>query len=165
MPGNARRDDRRAVIAIRDGGLDHPAVQSLLRLHLAGSHAETPAANAHALDLDGLRAAGIAFVTAWDDDTLLGMGALKQLDDGTGEIKSMRTAPGQLRRGVARAILFYLVGVARARDYPRLYLETGTAPLFAPANALYEAFGFVDGPVFGGYPPSPHNRFMTLPLT
>jgi len=150
---------------LRAGGLDDPAVQELLRFHVATAHAETPAENAHALDLDGLRDPAIGFVTAWDGETLLGMGALKQLDARHGEVKSMRTAPGQQRRGVARAILSHLIATARARRYTRVSLETGTAPFFAPANVLYEAFGFVDGPVFGGYPPSPHNRFMTLTLT
>ena len=37
-------------------------------------------------------------------------------------------------------------------------------PAFDPANRLYEAASFVDGPVFGGYPPSPHNRFMVKEL-
>ncbi|WP_368039905.1 GNAT family N-acetyltransferase [Sphingomonas bacterium] len=92
------------------------------------------------------------------------MGALKDLGGGEGEVKSMRTAPGQLRRGIGRAMLARIVETARARGYRRLNLETGTSPSFAAANALYEQAGFVDGPVFGGYPPSPHNRFMTLSL-
>lgn len=76
----------------------------------------------------------------------------------------MRTAPAALRRGVARSLLAHLVALARTRGYIRLSLETGTAPMFAAANRLYEAAGFVDCAAFGGYPESPHNRFMTLTL-
>lgn len=86
------------------------------------------------------------------------------LDSGHGEIKSMRTAPGYLRQGVARALLDHALGEARRRGYLRVSLETGTHAQFGPANALYERAGFVDGPVFGGYPDSPHNRFMTMTI-
>ena len=153
------------MIGLREGGLDHPAAIDLLRLHLAESRAETPGENAHALDLAGLADPAISVFTAWDGAALAGIGALKALDPRHGEVKSMRTAPGHLRRGVARTLLAHLIAVSRQRGYTRLSLETGTAPSYGPANALYEAAGFVDGPVFGGYPPSPHNRFMTLALT
>ena len=89
---------------------------------------------------------------------------LRELGADGAEIKSMRTHPAQQRRGVARALLDHLVRIARARGYRRLRLETGTAPMFAAANRLYEHAGFVDAEAFGGYPPSPHNRFMTLVL-
>jgi putative acetyltransferase len=153
------------VIAIREGGLDDPAVQALLRLHRAESLASTPRENAHALDGDGLRGAGIRFFTAWEGEALVGMAALRRLEPGHSEVKSMRTAPGALRRGVARALLAHLLAEARAAGDTRLSLETGTAPMFDAANRLYETAGFRDGPVFGGYPPSAHNRFMTLELS
>nr|WP_276046697.1 MULTISPECIES: GNAT family N-acetyltransferase [unclassified Sphingomonas] len=149
---------------MREGGLDHPAVIELLRFHVREANANTPVANAHALDIDALRHLAIRFWSAWDGDTLLGMAALKELEPGHGEVKSMRVHPDHLRRGVASALLGHIVATARGRGYTRLSLETGTAPAFAPANALYERAGFVDGPVFGGYPASEHNRFMTLVL-
>ena len=140
------------------------AVSALLAEHVAFGRAHTPAENAHVLDAGGLDASAISFFTAWDGDALAGMAALRELDPVSGEVKSMRTAAAHLRRGVARALLDHLVAEARRRGYRRLCLETGTAAAFAPANALYEAFGFVDGPVIGGYPPSAHNRFMMLAL-
>ena len=149
---------------IRRGGLDRPAVAALLRLHRDEALGSTPRDHAHVLDLDDLRARAVRFFSAWDGDRLLGVAALKQLAPDHGEVKSMRTAPDALRRGVARALLDRLIAEARAAGWTRLSLETGTAAMFAPANALYERHGFVDGPVFGGYPPSAHNRFMTLAL-
>ena len=137
---------------------------ALLRCHHDEAHASTPRENAHVLDAGGLRAPGVAFYAAWDGEALAGIAALRDLEPGHAEVKSMRTAPAHLRRGVARALLAHLIAAARDRGIARLSLETGTAPMFAPANALYEAHGFVDGPVFGGYPASPHNRFMTLAL-
>ena len=149
---------------LREGGLDDPRVIALVAHHQAEARATTPQDNAHAMGADSLRRADISFWCAWDGDALLGIGALRELSPDHGEIKSMRTAPGHLRRGVGRAILAQLVSLARTRGYRRVSLETGTAAMFGPANRMYEAAGFVDGPVFGGYPESPHNRFMTLAL-
>lgn len=149
---------------IVEGGLDRADVQTLLRLHRGESLGSTPRENAHALDLDGLRRPDVTFFSARDGDMLLGMAALRELAPDHAELKSMRTAPAALRRGVGRALLDHLVGVARARGYARLSLETGTAPMFDPANRLYERAGFVDGEPFGGYPASAHNRFMTMML-
>jgi putative acetyltransferase len=153
------------VIEIRPGGLDDPQVEALIRHHHKEAHASTPAENGHALDLASLRDPSVRFVAAWDGDTLLGIGALKMLAPDHAELKSMRTAPDQLRRGVGRAILTHLIALARSRGITRVSLETGTAPMFAPANALYEAAGFTDCAPFGGYRDSPHNRFMTLDLS
>ena len=149
---------------IRAGGLGDPGVEALIRYHRDEARATTPSCNAHSLDSAGLGDPAVSFFSAWDGGTLLGIGAIKQLDADHAELKSMRTAPDQLRRGVGRAILTHLIAVARERGYARLSLETGTAPMFGPANAMYEAFGFVDCAPFGGYPASPHNRFMTLSL-
>jgi len=146
---------------------DDPAaahVAALLATHVAFGREHTPARDAHVLDAAGLDDPAITFWTIWDGDALAGFAALKQLDAQHGEVKSMRTAPDRLRRGAARALLDHIVATARARGYRRLSLETGTAAAFAPANRLYERAGFVDGPVFGGYPASDHNRFMTLDL-
>lgn len=152
------------MIDIREGGLDHPDVAALIRLHLEQAEGSTPAENRHVMDADRLRTSGARFFTAWDGGQLLGMAALKQVEPGHGELKSMRTHPQALRRGVARAMLDHLLAEARAMGWTRLSLETGTAPIFAGANRLYEAAGFEDGPVFGTYPASPHNRFMTMVL-
>lgn len=153
------------MIAIRAGGLGDPRVEALIRHHRDEARATTPSCNAHSLDAAGLAHPSVSFFTAWDGETLLGIGAIKALDATHAELKSMRTAPDQLRRGVGGAMLAHLIAVARARGYVRLSLETGTAAMFGPANAMYEAAGFMDCAAFGGYPASPHNRFMTLSLT
>lgn len=153
------------MIEISAGGLGNEQVEALIRYHRDEARATTPSCNAHSLDSHALADPSVSFFAAWDGDTLLGIGAIKQLDAGHAELKSMRTAPDQLRRGVARAMLAHLIALARQRGYARISLETGTAPMFTPANAMYEAAGFVDCPPFGGYPASPHNRFMTLALT
>jgi putative acetyltransferase len=149
---------------IRDGGFDHPAVSDLLGLHLASMAVHSPPGSVHALDPAGLGAPEISFWTAWEGEALLGCGALKALGGGEGEIKSMRTAPAFLRRGVAAALLDHIVQAARARGYRRLNLETGTGPAFEPAYALYRRFGFADCGAFAYPADDPFSRFMSLAL-
>jgi putative acetyltransferase len=148
---------------VRDD-LTHPAVLALLEFHVREAHANSPADGVFALGLAGLRDPALTLWSAWDGETLLGMGALKELDTGHGELKSMRTAPDQLRRGVAAAMLAHLIAEARARGYRRLSLETGTNDAFAPARALYEAAGFVRSGPFGGYKLTDFNLCYTLVL-
>lgn len=153
------------MIAIREGGLDDARVQDLLRLHASGMLANSPAGSCHFLDLSGLQSADVTFWSAWEGEDLLGMGALKQLDAEHGEVKSMRTVPAHLGKGVGTAMLEHILAVARARGLLRLSLETGTAPAFEPAIRLYTRYGFVPCPAFGDYPKDdPHSRFLTLAL-
>ncbi len=146
------------------GDFDHPQVIELLRLHLAGMHANSPPGSVYALDLSGLRRPDISFYTAWDGEALLGCGALRELSPAQGEIKSMRTFPQHLRRGVAAALLRHMLAEAGARSYRRVSLETGSGDAFEPALALYRRFGFVNGEAFGDYKASAFNQFLHLDL-
>tara|TARA_R110000803_G_scaffold47496_3_gene99007 strand:- start:1383 stop:1838 length:456 start_codon:yes stop_codon:yes gene_type:complete len=146
------------------GDLEDAQVLDLLRAHLDGMHANSPPGNVFALDLSGLKAPGLDFYTAWDGGALMGMGALKALDDGSGEIKSMRTHLAHLRKGVAAALLEHIIAEARARNYYRLSLETGSGPAFDAALALYRRYGFVEGAAFGDYEKSDFNQFFHLVL-
>jgi putative acetyltransferase len=149
---------------IRKDDLSGAATRDLLRLHLAGMHANTPAGHVFALDLSGLTAPGVTVWTAWKDESVCGMAALKQLDAASGEVKSMRTHPDHLRQGVGAALLEHIIGEARARGFRQLSLETGQGPAFEPALALYRHRGFVDGEAFGDYVRSPFNQFLHLSL-
>jgi putative acetyltransferase len=152
------------VFDIREDDLEGEAVRALLALHLSGMLAASPPEFSFALDLSGLKAPGITVWTAWDDETLVGVGALKRLDRRCGEVKSMRTAPGHLRRGVAAALLEHIIGEARRGGLTLLSLETGSGPDFEAALALYRKRGFVDGQPFADYQPSAFNQFLHLEL-
>lgn len=149
---------------IIEGGLDDLRVVELLRAHIISARAESPPESVHALDLSGLRAPGIAFWAIWEDEALLGVGALKRLSADHGEVKSMHTAAAMRGRGVASAMLRHLIATARTRVMSRLSLETGSSDYFAPARALYRRHGFVECPPFADYRPDPHSVFMTLDL-
>jgi putative acetyltransferase len=151
-------------VIIVPGDFENAQLLALLRLHLAGMHANSPPGSMNAFDLSGLKAPDISVYTAWRDAKLLGMAALRELDSVTGEIKSMRTDPAHLREGVAKALLDHILRIARQRRYRRLSLETGSGDAFEPALALYRKNGFVDGEAFGGYQATPFNQFLHLDL-
>jgi putative acetyltransferase len=106
----------------------------------------------------------VTFVSFRDDDTVLGVAAIKELGAAHGEVKSMHTAAEARGRGVGRALLSHLLDTARARGYQRVSLETGTTPGFAAARALYESVGFTPAGPFGGYPQTEDNTFYSLAL-
>lgn len=147
-------------IDIRVDDLASDAVRDLLRHHLAGMHANSPPGSVFALDLSGLRAADVTVWTVWRDGDLAGIGALRMLGGGGAEIKSMRTHPDHLRRGVAATLLRHIVAEARARGVTRLSLETGSGSAFEPALELYRQHGFRDGDAFADYAKSDFNRFL-----
>ena len=138
--------------------------RALIALHLAGMNETSPPGHVFALELSGLTAPGVTLWSAWAGERIAGIGALKALCDGSAEIKSMRTHPDHLRRGVAAALLDHIVAEARRRGHARLSLETGSGPAFDPALALYRSRGFTDGPAFGDYERSEFNQFLHLDL-
>lgn len=153
------------MFEIREDDLSSEPVRALLALHLSVMHASSPPGHVFALDLSGLKAPGITVWSVWDEIELAGIGALKALSNGAGEIKSMRTEPRYLRRGVAAALLAKLIDEARRRGYERLSLETGSGPAFEPALALYRKHGFANGAAFGEYVGSKFSQFLHLDLS
>jgi putative acetyltransferase len=149
---------------IRPGDFDDQRVKALLARHLEGMHASSPPGHVFALDWSGLQQPEISFYALWEDEELLGFGALKELGPRAGEIKSMRTADAHLRRGVAAAILDHIIAEARRRGYMRLSLETGSGPAFEAALKLYRKYGFIEGGAFSDYEKSPFNQFFHLEL-
>jgi putative acetyltransferase len=149
---------------IRVDDLTAPAVRALVAEHLAGMHQVTPAEQVHALAFESLRAPALTFWSAWWDGQLCGCGALKALDAGAGEVKSMRVRPAFLRRGVGQAVLDEIVRTARGRGYQRLLLETGTGGAFDAAHALYRKNGFGPCGAFGDYRATDFNVFMVKAL-
>ena len=110
---------------IRRDDLTSQEIAALLREHLEFAARYSPPESVHALDIDKLRAPEVTFWSVWEHGTLVGCGALKDLGSGHVEVKSMRTADGHQRKGVARALLSHMLAVARERGYERVSLETG----------------------------------------
>jgi putative acetyltransferase len=162
--GGRRARAIESSMRILSGGLDDPRVQTLLEHHARTARMETAPGSAHALDFEGLKSPDVKFWSAWDGDTLVGVGALRRLSESHGEIKSMHTVQGRRRAGAGSAILRHMIDVARTLGMTRLSLETGSWSYFHPARALYRKHGFVECPPFGDYTSDPNSIFMTLAL-
>ncbi len=145
--------------------LSRPQVHALLREHLENMYELSPPEQVFALDLSKLRVPEITFWTVWQNDELIGCGALKELSALHGEIKSMRTPAALRGKGAGRAVLAHIISVARERGYLKLSLETGTHPAFEPAQSLYRSQGFKESGSFASYRPNPRSTFMELQLT
>jgi putative acetyltransferase len=152
------------AFSIRPDDLTGETTRDLLRLHLAGMHASSPPGSVFALDLTGLHRPGITVWSAWDGDRIAGIGALKNHDGVLGEVKSMRTHPDFLGRGVGALMLEHIIMAARDQGLRRLSLETGSGPAFEAALRLYRKRGFRDGAAFADYEKSAFNQFLHLNL-
>ena len=115
-------------------------------------------------DIEALKGPTVTFWSVRDNQAVAGYGALKELDSQHGEIKSMRTHPNYLRKGVARVLVDHIISTAKLRGYRRLSLETGSGDAFEPATRLYESRGFVPCSAFDGYNENPFSRFYALEL-
>ncbi len=152
------------TLEIRIDDLSGREIGELLAEHLRCMAVISPPESRHALNLDGLRKPDITFWSVWQDRDVVGCGALKELDAGHGEIKSMRTAAGHLRTGVGSFVLQHIISEAKRRGYRRLSLETGSMSYFRPAHALYQKFGFKRCAPFANYREDPNSAFMTREL-
>jgi putative acetyltransferase len=154
---------------VSDGpiSIDDPSagdVRALIERHLEFARATTPPEHVFALDLDGLTDPAVTFFTYRVNGDVIGMAALKHLDDSHAELKSMHTAAEARGRGVGRALVDHIVNVARERGYRRLSLETGSGPAFEAARSLYTRANFTPCEAFADYKPTPLSAYMTLSL-
>jgi putative acetyltransferase len=139
-------------------------VATLIDAHLEFARSETPLCHVFALPAEKLIDDDIVFYSCRDDERLLGIGALRRIEVGHFEVKSMHTEKSVRHRGVGRLLLEHLIDEARRRGAHRISLETGTSSGFAAARTLYHDAGFeVCGP-FGEYSTTPDNVCMTLAL-
>ena len=149
-------------IAIDD--LSGSEIAAFLEEHIQDMRSVSPPESKHALDLPGLRKPEITFWTLRQDGRIAGCCALKELDRSHGELKSMRTATGLRRRGIASRLLEHVIREARARGYRCISLETGAMPFFEPARILYRKFGFEWCGPFSNYKDDPNSVFLSKVL-
>jgi putative acetyltransferase len=152
------------LFSIRRADLLAVEAQALIRAlnaELSARYPE-PGANHFRLDPDEVGPGRGAFLIASRDGQDVGCGAIRRLENQTGEIKRMYVCPAERGQGVGRALLSALEQEARALGVVRLVLETG--PRQPEAIALYERAGFIRIGAFGEYLESALSVFMRKEL-
>lgn len=139
-------------------------VAELVNRHQEMMRAQTPSESCHVMSADDLFAAGARVYALRDDTGTLGIAAIKPLEDGHCELKSMHTRIEARGRGVAAALLQHILVQAKTLGMARMSLETGSEAPFAPARRLYARHGFTLCPPFAGYLDDPLSVFMTRTL-
>lgn len=138
-------------------------VRALVEVHVQESVAVSEVS--FALETNDLDQPNITFLTARSDEgELLGIAALKDHHDGTGELKSMRVTQSVRGNGTGSTLLERVIELAHERGMIELNLETGVEDFFAPARRLYESRGFVPRGPFADYRGEPGSLYYTLNL-
>jgi len=151
-------------LKIEKDDLTDGSILALLTAHRREMDKYSPVESIHALNADQLNDPALTFWGVRIGGRLAGCGALKEISPLTGEVKSMKTHPDFIRRGVAALVLERIIAEAGIRGYRQLFLETGSHAAFDPAVALYEGFGFRACGPFTGYEEDPYSRFFCRDL-
>ena len=144
-----------------EGNFDNPEVHELLIKHFIELRSVSPEGSAHVLDIAGLKDPSIKFWSLWEENDLMGSGALKFLDKEHGEFKSIRVSDNFRGKGNGTKVINHLINEAKKLNIKRLSLETGSAESFAAARSMYLKNGFEFCGPFGDYKSDPHSLFMT----
>ena len=145
-----------------EGNFDNSEVNNLLKKHFIELRSVSPAGSTHVLDIDGLKDPSIKFWSLWENNKLVGCGALKFLEKNHGEFKSIRVADEFKKKGIGERIINHLIGEAKKLKISKLSIETGAGDFFLPARNLFSKFGFKKCPPFAHYKDDPNSCYYTL---
>ena len=144
-----------------EGNFDHPEVNELLTKHFIELRAASPEGSAHVLDIPGLKVPSIKFWSLYNHDQLMGCGALKFLDEGHGEFKSIRIHDNFRKKGHGVVVINHLISEAKKLDIRRLSIETGAGDFFIPARKLFKSCGFEPCEPFAHYKEDVNSVYLT----
>jgi putative acetyltransferase len=144
-----------------EGNFDHPEVNELLTKHFVELRAASPEGSAHVLDIPGLQISSIKFWSLWNNDLLMGCGALKFLDNQHGEFKSIRIHDNFRNKGNGINVVNHLITEAKKLDITKLSIETGAGEFFKPARKLFKQSGFKPCNPFAHYKEDINSVYLT----
>ena len=144
-----------------EGNFDNQEVHKLLIKHFIELRAASPEGSAHVLDIPGLKVSSIKFWSLWQDEKLMGCGALKFLDKEHGEFKSIRIHNDFRNQGNGINVINHLINEAKKLDINRLSIETGAGDFFIPARKLFKKCGFETCKPFAHYKEDVNSVYLT----
>ena len=147
-----------------EGNFDNQEVHKLLIKHFIELRAASPEGSAHVLDIPGLKVSSIKFWSLWQYEKLMGCGALKFLDEGHGEFKSIRIHDNFRRMGNGINVINHLINEAKKLEIKKLSIETGAGEFFKPARQLFKQCGFETCGPFAHYNEDVNSVYLTKSL-
>jgi len=145
-----------------EGNFKNSEVLELLNKHFIELRSVSPDGSAHVLDIEGLKDQNIKFWSLWEDNLLMGCGALKFLNKEHGEFKSIRLVDSFRKKGNGIKILKHLIFEAKKLNIKKISVETGTGDFFAPARKLFNKCGFKLCKPFAHYKEDPNSCYMSM---
>jgi putative acetyltransferase len=145
-----------------EGNFDNPEVHKLLIKHFIELRSVSPEGSTHVLDIAGLKDSSIKFWSLWEENDLMGSGALKFLDKKHGEFKSIRVSDNFRGKGNGTKVINHLINEAKKLNIKRLSLETGAGEFFLSARKLFNKCGFEPCDPFSHYKNDINSIYMTL---
>ena len=144
-----------------EGNFDNLEVNELLKKHFIELRAASPEGSTHVLDIPGLKVSSIKFWSLWEGDNLLGCGALKFLEKGHGEFKSIRVHDNFRNKGNGIKIVKHLIEEAKKLNIVKLSIETGAGKFFEPARKLFKRCDFKPCKPFAHYKEDVNSIYLT----
>jgi len=144
-----------------EGNFDNREVNELLTKHFIELRAASPEGSAHVLDIPGLKEPSIKFWSLWKNEKLLGCGALKFLEKGHGEFKSIRVHDNFRGKGHGIKVIKHLIEEAKKLDIKKLSIETGAGKFFEPARKLFKKCHFEPCEPFAHYKEDINSIYLT----
>ena len=145
-----------------EGNFDNPEVNELLIKHFVELRAASPQGSTHVLDIPGLKVSSIKFWSLWDNENLIGCGALKFLDKEHGEFKSIRIHDDFRNQGHGTNVINHLISEAKKLNIKRLSIETGASDFFIPARKLFKKTGFTICEPFAHYKEDINSVYLSM---
>ena len=144
------------------GNFENPEVNELLIKHFIELRSVSPEGSTHVLDIEGLKDPSIIFWSLWEQDQLMGCGALKFLNKDHGEFKSIRVADKFRKKDHGIKVINHLIKEAKKLNIKKISLETGAGNFFIPARKLFNKCGFKISKPFAHYKEDPEACYMSL---
>ena len=144
-----------------EGNFEDPDVNELLTKHFIELRAASPEGSAHVLDIPGLKVPSIKFWSLWENNKLFGCGALKFLEKGHGEFKSIRIHNDFRNKGNGIKVITHLIDEAKKLEISRLSIETGAGKFFEPARKLFKKCNFEPCKPFAHYKEDINSIYFT----
>jgi len=145
-----------------ENNFDDPKVNELLIKHFIELRSVSPEGSTHVLDIPGLKISSIKFWSLWENEELVGCGALKFLEEEHGEFKSIRIADKFRGKGFGKKIINHLILEAKKLKIKKLSIETGSGTFFLPARKLFQQSGFKPCKPFAHYKEDPNSCYFSL---